>query len=240
MSEQQHEDLRMEYNSDRDLLEIPEYGRNVQKLIKYAKTIEEDGMRQAFVEKVVNLMMQLHPQNRNVEDYREKLWSHVFQIAGYDLKVLPPSGEVPKPEARVKRPEAIGYPKKEARFRHYGSNVQQLIQKAVAMEDGAIKDGFVEVIGSYMKLAYRTWNKDHYVSDEIIKNDLIALSKGKLALKEHTILDNLANSNKKKKKFKNMSNDSRDHHGRDRDRDRNDRRSGGRHGGRHSGGRRRY
>lgn len=235
MSEQQLENLRMEYNSDRDLLEIPEYGRNVQKLIKYAKTIDNDGRRQAFVEKVVDLMMQLHPQNRNVEDYREKLWSHVFQIAGYDLNVLPPSGEIPKPEARVKKPEIIGYPKKEARFRHYGSNVQQLIKKAIAMEEGPIKDGFVEVIGSYMKLAYRTWNKDHYVSDEIIKTDLIALSKGKLQLKENTVLDALANSNKKKKKFKNMSSDSRDHHGRDsRDRDRR----GGR--GRHGGGRRRY
>lgn len=224
MSEQQADDLRMEYNSDRDLLEIPEYGRNVQKLIKHAKTIDNYGMRQAFVEKVVDLMMQLHPQNRNVEDYREKLWAHVFQIAGYDLDVLPPSGVVPEPEARVKKPEAIGYPRKDAKYRHYGSNVQQLITKAISMEDGPIKDGFVEVIGSYMKLAYRTWNKDHYVSDEIIKGDLVSLSKGKLELRDNIVLDSLSNSNKKKKKFKNMSSDSRDHD------NRRDRGRGGRHG----------
>ena len=192
--------LQMEYNSGRELLKIPEYGRNVQKLIKYAKTIENDNMRQVFVEKVVDLMMQLHPQNRNVEDYREKLWWHVFQIAGYDLNVVPPSGEIPRAEPSFKKPEKVDYPVSEARFRHYGNNVQQLIKKAISMDDNPIKDGFIKVIGSYMKLAYKTWNKEHYISDDIIKNDLYALSKGKLVLKDNISLDSLSNANKKKKK----------------------------------------
>lgn len=66
-----------------------------------------------------------------------------------------------------------------------------LIDKAVNMEDGPIKDGFVEAIGSYMKLAYRTWNKEHYVSDEIIINDLESLSDGRLTIAGETSLDNL-------------------------------------------------
>lgn len=204
-------DLGMEYNSNREHLLIPEYGRNVQKLIKYAKTIDHDEMRQVFVEKVVDLMMQLHPQNRNVEEYKDKLWWHVFQIAGYDLDVVPPSGEIPKAIPSFKQPETVPYPRKEARFRHYGSNVQQLIKKAIGMEDGPIKDGFIKVIGSYMKLAYRTWNKEHYISDEIIRNDLHSLSKGKLTLREDVSLDNLSNANNKKKKSKHNSRD--DHHG---------------------------
>lgn len=194
-------EMDMEYNSERELLVIPEYGRNVQKLINHAKTIEDPELKQYFVEQVVGLMMQMHPQNRNIEDYREKLWKHVYRIANYELDgVMPPNGEIPRTEDYRKRPEMIGYPVVEARFRHYGNNVQKLIKKAIEMEAGPIKDGFVEVIGSYMKLAYKTWNKEHYVSDEVIKGDLESLSNGKLTLKESSSLDNLSNAKHRRKR----------------------------------------
>ncbi|MEM6316368.1 MAG: DUF4290 domain-containing protein [Bacteroidota bacterium] len=223
----------MEYNSQRELLVIPEYGRNVQRLILHAKTIEDDEERQAFIEKMVELMYQMHPQNRNIEDYKEKLWKHIFRIAKYDLKVTPPSGIIPTPEDVLKRPEIVPYPKSEARFRHYGNNVTQLIKKAKGMEDGPIKAGFTKVIGSYMKLAYKTWNREHFVSDEVIKNDLLTLSNGELLLAEEISIDNLADARKRKKS---NDRDYRDRGG-DRDhRDRNDRYSKRRNSG---GGRRR-
>lgn len=199
----------MRYNSSLDHLVIPEYGRNVQELITHAKNIEDPELRQAFAERIVDLMMQMHPQNRNVEDYREKLWKHVFQIAEYDIDVLPPSGEIPKPGDEKLRPKSLGYPTSDPRFRHYGDNVRKLIMKAVEMEEGTIKDGFVNVIGSYMKLAYRTWNKEHYVSDELIKEDLKRLSKGKLELKEDSTIDNLTNSNRRKKRNSHKDDDYR-------------------------------
>jgi hypothetical protein len=212
--------LHMEYNSQRELLVIPEYGRNVQRLILHSKTIEDKEERQAFVERMLDLMQQMHPQNRNIEDYKEKLWKHVFRIANYDLDVTPPSGIIPTPEDIKKKPEIVPYPKSEARFRHYGNNVTQLIKKAVAMEEGVIREGFTKVIGSYMKLAYKTWNREHFVSDEVIKNDLLTLSEGKLILSEDISIDNLADARKRKK-----SNDRSDYRDRgDRDyRDRGDR-----------------
>ena len=221
--------LNMEYNSQRELLIIPEYGRNIQRLILHSKSIEDDEERQEFVEKVLKLMQQMHPQNRNIEDYKERLWKHVFRIADYDLKVSPPSGIIPTPEDYKKKPEKIAYPKAEARFRHYGNNVQQLIKKALTMEEGPKLLGFIKVIGSYMKLAYKTWNKEHYVSDEIIKNDLLTLSDGKLVLPEDTSIDDLANAKKRKK---NDGRDSRDHRDRDK-RGRNNYRNGRNSGGRH-------
>ncbi len=190
----------LEYNSARENLVIPEYGRNVQKLIDYAKTIEDSEYRQAFVEKIVNLMQQMHPQNRNLDDYRDKLWKHVFRIADYELGVQPPEGlDIRRPEEKS-RPEMIGYPEFEAQYRHYGHNVQRLIKKALSMEPGPKKDGFVAVIGSYMKLAYRTWNKEHYVSDDIIKADLENLSNGELSLNESVSIDNLSNANRRRKR----------------------------------------
>ncbi len=199
--------LNMEYNSARETLIIPEYGRNVQKLISHAKEIENDEERQAFVERIVDLMMQMHPQNKNLDDYREKLWKHVFRIADYELDVTPPGGEKPTPEDRVKRPEQVPYPSSEAKYRHYGNNVQRLIKKATSMEDGPKKSGFANVIASYMKLAYRTWNKEHYVSDEVIKGDLENLSKGELEVMESASLDNLSNANRRRKRNDNRSND---------------------------------
>lgn len=204
-------ELNMEYNSGRENLIIPEYGRNVQKLIEHAKSIADPAERLAFTEKILDLMMQMHPQNRNLDDYREKLWKHVFRIGQYELDIIPPSGVIPKAEDYHKKPEQVGYPVSEARFRHYGNNVQQLISKALSMEEGPKRDGFVAVIGSYMKLAYKTWNKEHYVSDEIIKNDLSTLSKGLLELDDNTSLDNLTNANRRRKRSNSNNNGDRGH-----------------------------
>ncbi|MFQ5446383.1 MAG: DUF4290 domain-containing protein [Saprospiraceae bacterium] len=182
----------MEYNSSKEFLIIPEYGRHVQNLINHAKQIENPTERKHFVERIIGLMMQMHPQNRNLDDQIDKLWRHVFKIANYDLEVLPPSGEKPTPETSQKKPERVGYPSVDTRFRHYGHNVQKLITKAIAMEDGPKKDAFVQVIGSYMKLAYKTWNREHYVSDDIIIEDLEHLSGNKLKMVEDAFLDNLS------------------------------------------------
>ena len=182
----------MEYNSKKEELIIPEYGRNVQAMIRYAREIPDRSTRQRFIEQIVGLMMQMHPQNRNLEDYRDKMWKHVFRIAEYNLDVMPPNGEIPKPEDSRKRPERVPYPTKETRFRHYGHNVQKLVARALQMEEGPKKEGFVQVIGSYMKLAYKTWNREHYVSDDIIIEDLEHLSGGKLKVTDDASLDNLS------------------------------------------------
>jgi hypothetical protein len=151
-------------------------------------------------------MYQMNPQSKNVDDYKEKLWKHVFHIANYNLGgVLPPSGIHPTPDDVVKRPERIGYPASGARYRHYGNNVHQLIKKALSMEDESKKAGMTNTIGAYMKLAYRTWNKEHYVSDEIIKGDLETLSNGQLQLDSDVAIDRLAAANKRRNKDDNRS-----------------------------------
>ena len=205
----------MEYNSSRENLIIPEYGRHIQNLVNHAKSIEDPELRQEFAHRIIGLMMQMHPQNRSIDDYREKMWKHLFRIANYELDVVLPEGIHPSPEDAKKHPEKVPYPKIETKFRHYGNNVQKLINKALAMDEGPVRDGFVAVIGSYMKLAYRTWNKEHYVSDEVIKNDLKSLSGGKLELAEEISLDNLGSSNRRRKR---PGGDRNDRNGRDKDR----------------------
>ena len=181
----------LEYNSSRENLTISEYGRHVQKLIKHAKTIEDKEERQAFVESVIDLMHQMNPQNKNVVEYRLRLWRHLFRIADYDIDVTPP------PEVSTSRPSdetekvRMKYPQSEFRYRHYGNTIQLMIEKAKEMEDEDMKKAFTGVIASYMKLAYRTWNREHYVNDEIIKGDLVKLSKGELRLDDDYSIGNV-------------------------------------------------
>ncbi|MBK6946770.1 MAG: DUF4290 domain-containing protein [Haliscomenobacter sp.] len=179
----------MEYNSQMEELIIPEYGRNVQRLIFYAKTIEDDRLRQQFVEQIIQLMFQMQPQSRNMEDVRDKLWKHLFRIANYEIKVVPPNGLAPTAEAAQIKPDKVDYPEKEQNYRHYGNSVQKLIRKALEMDPGPKRDALVSVIASYMKLVYRTWNKEHFVSDDVIKADLEIISHGKLVLP--AVIDNL-------------------------------------------------
>ncbi|MBK6932104.1 MAG: DUF4290 domain-containing protein [Saprospirales bacterium] len=192
--------IDIEYNTAKKDIRYPEYGRAIQEMLEYAKTIPEQQKRQKAVEAIVGLMQQLNPVgNRNMDDYREKLWNHAFAIAGYDLDVTPPAGIAIRRAEDKTRPERLTYPPTATRLRHYGYNVQTLIKKAIEMPEGPKKEGFVEVIASYMKLAYKTWNREHYVSDDVVKDDLEILSDSQLELHEgHSSLDILAFSANKK------------------------------------------
>ena len=185
-----------EYNSQRTNLIIAEYGRHIQKMIEYAKTIEDPEKRQRTADAIVDLMNQMVPQGKQEEDYMDKLWKHFFRIANYDIEVLPPSGELPKAKPAALGLDQLPYTQSNLKFRHYGKNVTTMIEKAMTLEDGPIKDGFIHTIASYMKLAYKNWNKDHYVSDDNIVTDISVMSQGKLALPDGSNLDLLGNSAK--------------------------------------------
>jgi hypothetical protein len=179
----------MEYNSQKEGLIIAQYGRNVQNLINYALKIEDKEKRQSFTEAIIELMNQMNPISRNEEDHIEKLWRHLFRISDYKIDVVPPSGVVPNPESSEYKPGLIPYEKGSKGFRHYGSNVKKLIEKAKELTDEEKKAEFTMIIASYMKLAYRTWGRDQYVNDEIIKGDLVKLSDGALQLTEDDVID---------------------------------------------------
>jgi len=177
------------YNSQKEHLIISEYGRNVHNLINHAKGIENDEERQAFAESIVDLMHQMNPSQRTNLDYKDKLWRHLFRIADFDIKVKTHNGEVLTAEDAIHKPKPLEYPANQKKFRQYGQLVKDLIMKAVETEDEEKKDEFVMIIASYMKLAYKTWNQLHYVSDEMIKEDIKNLSEGKLIIPEDKTIE---------------------------------------------------
>lgn len=209
-----------DYNTQRTRLVIREYGRHVQSMVEYAVQEPDKEKRNRQAQAIIELMGQMNPALRNVEEFRHKLWDHLYIISEGKLDVDYP---YPTPNLEVirRKPMHIGYPKQNIRLRHYGKNVERLIEKAIAMEDEEKKKAFTECIGNYMKLVHRNWNKEN-ANDEIIKSDIITLSGGKLRLDEDSNLDSLTRSSKtRKQRAENYKGNGR-HHGR-RDRE-------GRHG----------
>lgn len=201
--------LRMEYNSERVPLTISEYGRSVQELVDYAKKIENLEEKQAFFNEIVELILRMKVNGKKSIEYKEKIWRHIFKIGKYEMEgIIMPNGEIPQPKKPHFKPPRVDYPTSEKRFRHYGHNVQSLIKKAIEMEDGPKKDDFIVVIASFMKLAYITWNPEHYMNENMIRMDLETLSDGKLSIPKNVSLYTIDNTvaNKKKKSYLTQTN----------------------------------
>lgn len=195
MTEENSIDGILEYNSSREKLFLPEYGRHIQKLVLHAKHIQDREKRQWYVEALLELMNQLLPGNKSVKEIEDKLWNHLFFIAGYDLDVNVPETVTihQKGEVFMIPSEDVDYPQKKIPYRHYGWNVQKMVEKALNMEEGPKREEFSKVIASYMKLAYRTWGKEEFVNDELIKEDLRKMSHGQIDVSDDASIDSYKN-----------------------------------------------
>lgn len=187
----------MEYNSSRDKLLLKEYGRHVQKIVEACVQVKDRDKRNQFARELIELMGQLNPHLRNVEDFRHKLWDHLFIMSDYKLDVDSPY-PIKGREEIEKRPKRLPYPQSRIKYKHYGKNVETLVAKAIATEDPDKQLGFTQCIGNFMKLVYQNWSKDN-VNDETIRNDIRLLSKGALQLSDEHDLNSLARANRQKK-----------------------------------------
>lgn len=168
----------MEYNTTRSKLLMPEYGRNVQKMIEYLVTVEDREKRLKQAEVIIELMGTLNPHLKTIEDYKHKLWDHLYQMTDFNLDVDSPY-PCPTPEMIFKKPEVLPYPQEQIKHRHLGKNILALLDKALAETDEEKRHGLTQAIGYYMKLAYANWHKEP-VHDDMIKNELAEITGGQL------------------------------------------------------------
>lgn len=185
----------MPYNTQLPKLILREYGRHIQYLVEYTAKMEDDVARNKMVQDIIDLMGIINPTLRNVEDFRHKLWDHIFLISDFKLKADSPY-PIPEREELMRKSIKLPYPKQKIRFAHYGKNIENCVNKAVEMEDDQMKQEFAQVIGNYMKMVYVNWNRDN-VNDEQIKNDLLSLSNNTLVLEADSNLDTLTNSTRR-------------------------------------------
>jgi hypothetical protein len=190
----------LEYNTEREHLIIPEYGRHLQKMINYAKAIESREERNKVAKSIIAVMGNLQPHLRDVPDFQHKLWDQLFIIADFDLDVDSPY-PIPDRDELFRRPERLPYPQNHPKYRFYGNNIKTMIDVAITWEEGDLKDALVYTIANHMKKCFLNWNKDT-VEDDVILAHLAELSNNQLTLKSS--FDDLSDANsllKTRKKY---------------------------------------
>ena len=170
----------MDYNTDRTQLLMPEYGRNIQQLVEHCKTLASKEERNEMALAIVEFMGQRNPHLRDEENYKHKLWDHLFILSNYELDVDSPYPPV-SAEDLISKPRKMDYPSLDNAYKFYGKSILQLIEKAIALEEGDEKEALTHVIANNMKKSYNVYNKEH-VQDDVIFRHLKELSDNKLDL----------------------------------------------------------
>lgn len=171
----------LEYNTEREHLIIPEYGRHMQKMINHVKTIEPKEERNKIAKGIIAVMGNMQPHLRDVPDFQHMLWDQLFIMSNFELDVDSPY-ERPTKELLEERPEPLAYPQNFPKYRFYGNNIKTMIDVANTWEDSELKEALTFTIANHMKKCFLNWNKDT-VEDDVIYGHLLELSGGKINLR---------------------------------------------------------
>ena len=182
--------IKLDYNTEREKLRMPEYGRNVLRMVETLKTIEDRKERSAQARAVVKVMERLNPSVRMDEHWEQKLWDHLFMIAGFDLDVESPY-PVPTPEQLEVKPMPIPLKKRPIKANHYGRNIESIIDLIASEPEGEQKTAMIRQLATYMRQQYLIWNKDS-VADETIFQDIEKLSDDRIKVPEGLTLGKIS------------------------------------------------
>ena len=174
--------IGLDYNTERERLEMPEYGRNVLKMVEKMKEIPDREKRSEQARAIIKVMELLNPQVRQLDNYDHKLWDHLYMIAGFDLDVDSPY-PCPVAEEFNTRPVPIPMKGEKIKATHYGRNIEKIINLLCEEPDGELKNEMLRSLAIYMRQQYLIWNKDS-VSDETIFHDIEKLSEFRLKVPE--------------------------------------------------------
>lgn len=165
---------------------LKEYGKNIQGLVEFVCGIEDRAKRTASAQTVIDIIKQLNPALKQEND--QKLWDDLYIMSDFKLDV---DGPFPMPEKDLlgKKPLPVGYPRGEVRFKHYGRNIEKLIEKAIEIENDEEQETAIIYIGQLMRSFHSTWNRDNF-DDGIILDDIKTLSKGKLHIDLEKVKEN--------------------------------------------------
>ncbi|NPA36813.1 MAG: DUF4290 domain-containing protein [Chlorobi bacterium] len=188
----------MDYNSTRKKLVLPEYGRHIQKMVDHALTIEDREERKKAAQTIISVMGNMFPHLRDVSDFKHKLWDHLAIMSDFKLDIDFPY-DLPKRENLYTKPKRVPYNDRKIIYRHYGSLVEQLIKKAIELEDEEERKQLIMLIAAHMKKALYYWNKDS-VTDDRIFDDIKKMSGGKLVVEEGAVIPDYRENNYRNRK----------------------------------------
>ena len=172
----------LEYNTIREELIIPDYGRHIQKMINYASSRESKDERNKLANSIISVMGNLQPHLRDVPDFQHKLWDQLFIMSDFKLDADSPF-EKPSKEVLNAKPDPLSYPQNFPKYRFYGNNIKIMIDEAVKWDAGEMKEALVLTIANHMKKCFLNWNKDS-VKDQVIFDHLYELSDSKIDIRD--------------------------------------------------------
>jgi len=168
--------------SPRKELILPEYGRNIQKMIEHAVTIEDREERTRCAKSIIRIMGAMFPYLRDIEGFKYKLWDHLAIMSNFQLDVDYPFEIVQKDNTSPK-PQKLPYRSRKAKFAHYGKTVEQYINEASKIEDKEKQQKLIMFICNYMKKSLLEWNRE-IATDKKVINDFKELSHNELIVSE--------------------------------------------------------
>lgn len=173
-----------DYNTQQKKMIMPEYGRNVQQMIDHCVSIEDREERTRCANTIINIMGNLFPHLRDVDDFKHKLWDHLAIMSDFKLDIDYPYEIIRKENLRTK-PDRIPYTLTPIRYRHYGKTLERMIKKCEDYPDGPERDQLISLLANHMKKSFLTWNKEVVDDDKIFK-DLREYSHGRIDLSPET------------------------------------------------------
>ena len=181
---------RLEYNTEREKLNMPEYGRNILKMIDSLRRVQDRDKRNEQARSVIKAMELINPSVHSDEKWEQKLWDNLFIIADFNLDIDSPYPK-PTPEQVSRRPRVIPLTKKPIKATHYGRNIENIIDLVANEPEGEFRDAQLISLATYMRQQYLIWNKDT-VSDEAIFRDIEWLSDGRIKVPDGLELGKIA------------------------------------------------
>ncbi|GAB6982830.1 DUF4290 domain-containing protein [Prevotella dentasini] len=170
----------LDYNTQRERLILPGYGREIQKMIDHAITLPTKEERQQCAETIVAVMDNMNPQNRDNADYMQKLWDHLAIMAGFRLDIDYPC-DVSQAAQIARRPEPMDYPAGDTPVRHYGRIMSSLFGRLKEMQPGEERDELTRLVANQMKRSLMQWSHGS-ADNEKVASDLARYTDGKIQL----------------------------------------------------------
>lgn len=172
--------IGLTYNTEKEQIVIPEYGRCIQEMIKKLPEIEDRQQRTEAAKYIISVMVQMNPSIKQSSDYEHKLWDHLYIISGYNLDVDSPYAP-PIPIEQQSKPQHIGYQNNKIKYGHYGQYLIKMIEAASQEENEEVREALAYSLAAQMKRNYLEWNKS-VVNDQVIIDDLKTISGGRLVI----------------------------------------------------------
>ena len=170
----------LDYNTQREQLIQPEYGREVQKMVEYAVSLNDKEERQLCAKTIISIMERMFPQSKENADYKQKLWDHLAIMSDFKLDIDYPV-DISKAKSMEQKPQPIGYSKEKNPVKHYGSLVFQLFERLKTMPAGKERDALTKLTANQMKLNLIQWSHGSN-DDEKIISDLARFTDGIIQL----------------------------------------------------------